>query len=239
MNRKIAAAISWVSLPVYIWQGLKARRSSPRMAPPKDQRVASIKGKGKTIRFLLIGDSSAAGVGVDDINHSLGGQLATLLAQKTGRPVETRIAGCNSATASEIRDYTLPNVMQTDFTHVVLNIGTNDAKNFHTGKQFCNDFGTLIYSLKTRFPDAQIIWSSILDLSTITILPSPLNKILGIRSRELRARGEVLCYERGVEIPEGDWDPSVENFSHDGFHASKKGYHEWAVVLADHITKKQ
>ena len=239
MNRKIAAAISWAALPIYIWQGLKTRRNSPRMAPPRNQHVAPIKGKGKPIKLLLVGDSSAAGVGVDDINHSLGGQLAKLLANRSGRPVETKIAGCNSATAGQIRDYAVPNISPVDFTHVVLNIGTNDAKNFHTGRQFCNDFGTLIYALKTRFPEAKIIWSSILDLSTIAILPSPLNKILGIRSREMRARGEVLCYERGVEIPEGDWDPSVENFSRDGFHASKKGYYEWAVVLADHILLKK
>ncbi|MCF6322144.1 MAG: SGNH/GDSL hydrolase family protein [Rhizobiaceae bacterium] len=237
MNNKLAAVISWVCLPIYIWQGLSLRRRALRLAPPQPQLVAPKNGTGKTISLLLIGDSSAAGVGVDDINHSLGGQLAKLLAEQTSRPTKIRIAGCNSATAGQLRDYVVPNIKRQDFTHIILNVGTNDAKNFHTGRRFCREFGTLIYALKTRFPDAQLIWSSILDMSHIPSLPTPLNKILGIRSRELRSHGEILCRERMAQIPEGVWDPSVENFSRDGFHASEKGYREWADVLVTHIRK--
>jgi len=237
MNHKLAAAISWVCLPVYIWQGLSLRRRALRLSPPEPQSIAPQKGTGKSLSILLIGDSSAAGVGVDDINHSLGGQLVKQLSEKTGRPVEIRIAGCNSATAGQLRDYVVPHIKRQNFTHVIINVGTNDAKNFHTGRRFCNEFGTLIYTLKTRFPDAQLIWSSILDMSAVPSLPTPLNKIIGIRSRELRRRGEILCRERMAQIPEGDWEPSTENFSRDGFHASEKGYSEWATVLVSHILK--
>ena len=237
MNYKLAAAISWACLPIYIWQGLSLRRRALRLAPPQPQSVASEKGTGKTMSLLLLGDSSAAGVGVDDINHSLGGQLVKLLAERTSRPVKIRIAGCNSATAGQLRDYVVPNIKRQDFTHVIINVGINDTKNFHTGKRFCREFGTLIYALKTRFPDTQLIWSSILDMSHVPSLPTPLNKILGIRSRELRRHGEILCRERMAQIPEGVWDPTTENFSRDGFHASRKGYHEWAEVLVSHILK--
>lgn len=237
MSPRIAALISWLALPVYIWQGLSLRRGIDRLNPPEEQNVLPVKGKGKPYKILLIGDSSAAGVGVDDIHDSLGGQIVKLLAKATSRPIEIRIAGCNSATAGELRDFTVPNIEHAPYTHVILNVGTNDAKNFHTGKRFCADFGTLLYALNTRFPTAQIIWSSILDLSTISTLPKPLNHILGIRSREMARRGEILCAERLAEIPDGNWDPSVENFSSDGFHASAKGYHEWAQVLVAHILK--
>ena len=237
MSPRIAALISWLALPIYIWQGLSLRKSIDRLNPPLEQNVRPAKGKGKPYHLLLVGDSSAAGVGVDDIHDSLGGQLVKLLSEKTGRPVDIRIAGCNSATADELRNFAVPNIEHTQFTHVILNVGTNDAKNFHTGKRFCHDFGTLLYALKTRFPHARIIWSSILDLSTISTLPKPLNHILGIRSREMARRGAILCAERGAEIPDGDWNPSVENFSSDGFHASPKGYREWAKVLVAHIVK--
>ena len=212
MNNKLAAALSWLCLPVYIWQGLGVRRSSLRLSPPSRQSVSAIEGKGKPIYLLLVGDSSAAGVGVKDIRHSLGGQLVEILAKNSGRPVKIRIAGCNSATAGQIRDFTIPNIEREQFTHVILNIGTNDAKNFHTSMRFKREFGTLIYAINSRFPNADIIWSGIIDLSAIPALPTPLNKVLGIRSRELVRRGTAICQERSVEIPKGEWDTSIENF---------------------------
>jgi lysophospholipase L1-like esterase len=235
MNLNLAAALTWLGLPVYLWQGLGVRRRSMRMPSPSPQTVSPVKGVGQPIRLLLVGDSSAAGVGVNDINQSLGAKLVRSLAQQSGRPVEIRIAGCTSATAGQIRDFVLPHIEPGNFTHVVLNIGTNDAKNFHTARRFRREFGSLLYSLNTRFYGARLIWSSILDLSSVPTLPTPLNQILGVRSRLLTRIGEKLCRERLTEIPDGEWRPSRDNFSIDGFHASEKGYQEWAEILATHI----
>ncbi len=238
MKLRLAALLSWACFPIYIWQGLGVRSNSVRHAPPFPQQVKAIRGKGKPIRLLLVGDSSAAGVGVKQIEKSLGGHLIKYCAEKSVRPVTIRIAGCNSATASQIRDYVVPNIEFEPFTHVILNIGTNDAKNFHTRRRFRREFGTLLYALNSRFPDARIIWSGIFDMSQVPALPSLLANILGIRSRLLMQCGRILCDERLVEIPDGKWDASKENFSSDGFHASKKGYREWAELLAEHILSK-
>ena len=236
---KLDALISWIGIPLYVWQGLAVRRNSVRQGPPIPQKVAAAKGAGEPLRILLVGDSSAAGVGTKDINLSLGGQLVQHICARSGRPVEIRIVGCNSATSGQIRDYVLPHIEFAPYTHVILNIGINDAKNFHTQGRFYREFGTLLYGLNTRFPDARIIWSGVLDMATVPALPSPLNKILGIRSRLLMRCGRTLCAERMAEIPDGEWDPSAENFSDDGFHASAKGYRQWAQILAEYLLKKQ
>jgi len=237
MNLKFATAFTWFGLPVYIWQGLGIRRKTIRPTPPFPQQVEPIAGKGAPFRLLLVGDSSAAGVGVDDINASLGGQVPRLLAKQSGRPVEIEIIGSNSATAGQIRDNVIPHIKKRNFTHIIVNIGTNDAKNFHTVGRFYKEFGTLLYALNARYPRSNIIWSGIMDMKAIPALPSPLNKILGIRSRALMASGEKLCRERLASIPDGEWNPCDTNFSQDGFHASAQGYHEWAQILAAHILK--
>ncbi|MEZ5871025.1 MAG: SGNH/GDSL hydrolase family protein [Nitratireductor sp.] len=234
---RIETLSTWLSLPVYVWQGLQVRRNSIRMPPPPHRGHVEASGKGKTLNILLIGDSSAAGVGVETIDESLGGLLPGLLAGATGRPVRLAIAGMNSATASQIRDHVVPHIEPRDFDYVLLNIGTNDAKNFHTGRQFCRDFGTLLYALRARFPAAQIIWSGVLDLQHVPALPAALGKILGIRSRLVNHNGRVLCHERGAIAPEPEWDVIPENFSHDGFHASAKGYLQWAQNLARFIAE--
>ena len=69
----------------------------------------------------------------------------------------------------------------------------------------------------------------------VPILPFPLNKILGIRSRVLRKNGKILCRERMALAPESNWKPISKNFAMDGFHASSEGYKVWAEELAQFV----
>lgn len=246
MITKFEILYSWIMFPVYAWQGSKVRANTPRMDPPITTGVVSLKSTFKTtektktqkqeLRILLIGDSSAAGVGVDTIEQSLGGHLCRLLHDTTKLNVSVRIAGNNSATANQLRDYVVPHIEHEHFDFIALNVGTNDAKNFHRGSTFCKNFGTLLYALKSKFPAAQIIWSGIIDLEELEMLPKPLNKILGIRSRILNHNGQILCAERGALAPGNkEWKVITENFSKDGFHASSLGYERWAQGIADYI----
>lgn len=235
MVTKLEALLSWLAFPIYVWQGLGVRRRTVRMAPPAGPAEVDLPGQGKPLQILVIGDSSAAGVGVEDFSESVAGRLPGLLAETTGRPVHARTSGNNSATSGQIRDHVVPNLKPVAYDYIVLNIGTNDAKNFHSGRRFCKEFGTLIYALRARFPEATLIWSGVLDLKVVPSLPWPLNEILSIRSRIINQNGQILSQERGALAPPVTWNPIVENFSNDGFHASSKGYQDWAEALAEYI----
>ncbi len=224
---KLDALLSWFLLPVYVWQGLGVRRRTLRMPPPQAKAFYKNKAKGEPLRILLVGDSSAAGTGVETFGQSLGGHLLAML-EENGKAAELRLAGNNSATCSQIRDHVVPHLAPENYDVILLNIGTNDAKNLHTGNRFKRDFGTLIYALKTRFPDSILVWSGILDLEQIPSLPRPLNWVLGARSRLMMQIGKQLCNERGAFCPPTNWRIIEENFSSDGFHASNQGYREWA-----------
>ncbi|MEM7464223.1 MAG: SGNH/GDSL hydrolase family protein [Pseudomonadota bacterium] len=227
--------LTWLLFPVYAWQGLAIRRKTPRMQPPPNKGQYDFSGGGEKLKLLVIGDSSAAGVGVDSIEQSFAYLLPQFLNKATKRPVHVRIAGMNSAVSAQIRDYVVPNIEHQHFDYIALNIGINDTKNFHRGNQFCRDFGTLLYALRSRFPGAVIIWSGIPDMQAVPALPSPLNWILGVRSRLLDRNGRILCRERGALAPEPEWRPLPENFSSDRFHASEAGYREWAENLSAYI----
>jgi len=155
--------------------------------------------------------------------------------EKSGRPVTVQISGNNSATAGALRDHVVPNLARNEYDYISLNVGVNDAKNFHTGKRFCREFGALIYALRARFPHAQLIWGGVIDMKNVPSLPSPLNKILSIRSRIMDSNGKILCNERGALAPQSNWKVIPENFARDGFHASSLGYQRWANELADYI----
>ena len=126
---RLEALVSWLAFPAYVWQGLGVRRRSTRLAPPTHNGWLESRGayKGEALKVLIVGDSSAAGVGALTIGESLGGQLPDLLAEKLNRPVSVRIAGNNSATAGQIRDYVVPHLANGAYDYICLNIGTNDA----------------------------------------------------------------------------------------------------------------
>ncbi len=237
MSFALRVALTWLALPVYVIQGLLVRRRAMRMQPPPCSGVYSenTNSKGKELSILVIGDSSAVGVGVDDIADSMGGQLLRILSKRSGRPIRLRISGNNSATSSDLRDYVVPNLPAETFDYISLNIGTNDAKNFHRGSRFCREFGTLLYALRAKFTGATVIWVGVIDLADVPLLPTPLNHILGIRAEVVNRNGRELCRDRGVLAPISNWQVIPENFAQDGFHAGVLGYHRWADELADYI----
>lgn len=224
-------ALTWLALPVALWQGLAVRRRIERLVPPSGTQEGVVGTGAPEIRLLVLGDSSAAGVGVRSTGESMGPLLAARIAERTGKTVHWRIAGFNSATSGQVRDHVVKHLPRDAFTHIVLSIGTNDAKNFHTLARFKREFGGLVYALKARFPSARLVWSPIVDMRDVPALPPALARILAVRARAVNALGTRLVSERGgaaaTPLPVG----SPQGFAVDGFHAGSLGYVAWAEHL--------
>ena len=235
---RLKLLLTWLGLPVYIWQGVGVRLRTERLLPPEGPGTGRLKGKGEAIRLLTLGDSSAAGIGVEKTEDNLGGHLSRMLNEKSGCPVSWRTAGFNSATCGQIRDHVVPNLVREDWTHIALSVGTNDVKNFHTLSHFKRDFGGLIYALTARFPHSRIYWSPVLDMRKVPALPYPMNALLELRARAFNRLGKKLCAERGaIAVPRLP-EVAPEGFSRDGFHAGPAGYEYWAGHLADEMLKR-
>jgi lysophospholipase L1-like esterase len=225
----LRAVFSWLAFPAYVWQGVGVRLRTSRMLPAEGPVIHHVPGAGDAVRLLVLGDSSAASVGIGRTDRGLASRLAQMIAERTGRPVDWRAAGFNSATSGQIRDHVLPNLAHDGWTHIVLSIGTNDAKNFHTVGRFKREFGGLLYALRAKWPQAHIVWSPVVEMTRVPALPSLLGKVLEIRASLINRMGERLSLERGA-VPAARLpveDPAV-GFSEDGFHASEAGYEAWA-----------
>lgn len=234
MNR-LSCLLTWFALPVYIAQGMRVRMTRPRLAPPEGRHSGLVPGKGKPVRLLVLGDSSAATVGADSVEHSIAHNLASRIGVHSGNPVEWRAAGFNSATSLDLRDHVVPNLDRAQWDIIVISVGTNDAKNWRTISGFRKSFGGMLYALRARYPDARIAWCRMIDPRLIPALPQPMANILSIRTAAMNSAGERLCRERfalaldpvPVEGPDG--------FSHDGFHASESGYRYWAEHVFEQL----
>ena len=232
MPRLFPLLFTWLAFPIYAWQGIGVRLRTQRLLPAEGPVTHKIPGTGEPVRLLVLGDSSAASVGIARTDGGIAALLAGMIGRDTGRPVTWRAAGFNSATSAQLRDFVLPNLAHDDWTHVVLSVGTNDAKNFHTLSRFKRDFGGLLYALRAKFPGARIVWSPVIDMTRVPALPPFLARILEIRAQAVNALGTRLCHERGA-VPASRLpveDPTL-GFSTDGFHASEAGYRAWAEHL--------
>jgi lysophospholipase L1-like esterase len=235
---RFLALLTWLAFPVYVWQGLGVRRRTTRMLPAQGPVMHDLAGMAPAISLLVLGDSSAASVGIGNSENGLAAQLADLISQRTGRAVRWRAAGFNSATSGQIRDHVLPNLSADPWTHIVLAIGTNDTKNFHSVPRFKKEFGGLLYALRAKWPEARVVWSPVLEFTRATAMPPLLGKILEIRAAEMNRMGVRLCLERGAvaapRLPITD-----AGFASDGFHASEAGYRAWAEHLVGLVLGEQ
>ncbi|HEY5819675.1 MAG TPA: SGNH/GDSL hydrolase family protein [Mesorhizobium sp.] len=234
--RRLLPLLTWFAFPIYIWQGLGVRRRTERMLPAQGPVLHSVPGAQPGISMLVLGDSSAASVGIGKTENGLAAQLANLIGDKTGRAVRWRAAGFNSATAGQIRDHVVPNLSAEPWTHIVVSIGTNDTKNFHSVPRFRKEFGSLLYALRAKWPEARVVWSPVVEMSRVPALPAALGAILEIRAGAINAMGERLCHERGA-VPAARLpilDPAA-GFSTDGFHASEAGYRAWAEHMLEFV----
>lgn len=233
---RISGILTWLAFPAYVWQGLNVRRRTERMLPAQGPVLHRVDGHAPALSLLVLGDSSAASVGIGRSEDGLAHQLSLILAQRTGRAVSWRAAGFNSATTGQIRDHVLPNLSADPWTHIVLSVGTNDTKNFHTVSRFKKEFGGLLYALRAKWPEARVVWSPVVEFTRVPALPPLLGKILEIRAGEINRMGARLCQERGAvpakRLPILD---AQAGFSTDGFHASEAGYRAWAEHIADFV----
>lgn len=239
MDHRLNGIVSWLLSPVALYLGLKVRSQTPRLLPPSGPKNGHVGNEGKSAyNILVVGDSSAAGVGVDDVNDSIGPQLAQILHQKTKASVSWSIAGANSAICEEVRDHVVPNLERHIYTHIVLCVATNDMKNFLTDRRFKRGFGGLLYALHAKWPDTPIVWTPMLDMTTVPGLPPLLGRILQMRARIINERARQLCRERHATVAPQLQATDPSGFSVDGFHASAAGYHYWAELLADTILEQ-
>ncbi|RWC96938.1 MAG: SGNH/GDSL hydrolase family protein [Mesorhizobium sp.] len=238
--QRLLALLTWLAFPVYVWQGLGVRRRTSRMLPARGPVMHEMPGKAPAIALLVLGDSSAASVGIGHSENGFAAQLAILISERTGSAVRWRATGFNSATSGQVRDHVLPNLSADPWTHIVLAIGTNDTKNFHSVPRFKKEFGGLLYALRAKWPEARVVWSPVLEFTRAPAMPSLLGRILEIRAVEMNRMGKRLCLERGA-VPASRLpilDPQA-GFAVDGFHASEAGYRAWAEHLLAPVLGEQ
>lgn len=223
--------------PLLIYQGRNARRHTLRLPEAGGDPYGQY-GEGTPYRrILVLGESTAAGVGVQRHEQGLASQLAKLWHERTGQTIAWHTFGINGATLAEL-NHKLPAALPEADT-VLLSMGVNDTTGFTPRHRFRQQLLVLRETLQHRYP-APLRLLSVPPMHLFSALPSPLRQIMGWRACQLdkvyrslaRKRPEDFIYLRYNMVT----DSSL--LAEDGYHPGETGYRLMAESIADQYTER-
>jgi lysophospholipase L1-like esterase len=218
-------------------QARLARRTIPmaEAPPPRCDGRYGAEYPGPPVRLALLGDSTAAGLGVDRRQDTPGALLATGLADRLRRPVEldsVAVAGSTSPGLVPQRELVLPGRPDV----AVILVGANDVTHRIRAQIAVAHLAETVRQL--RAAGAEVVVGTCPDLGTIRPIPPPLRWLCRQWSRDMAAAQTVAVVEAGgATVSLGDllgpeFAASPETmFSADRFHPSARGYRAAAAAL--------
>ncbi len=187
------------------------------------------------MNLLLIGDSSAAGVGANTAKESLLGQLLQRLC-KTRQVNYLMLTKTGKTTANMLAE--LSEAKPQKFDVIITALGVNDVTSQVPVRQWQQQQQQLIKLIKHRFQPEQIIMSGLPPVRDFPALPWPLNAYLGAYADTLNETLLTLCQHRsGVQFHSLRGYPEGAEAASDGFHPGPKVYELWAQNLVAAIDK--
>jgi len=222
-------------LPLLIPQALWVWWRTPRLPEAGGPTAGRVAGRGEPLSLLLLGESTAAGVGAATQLQALSGQTATALVRLTGRPVAWRTMGRNGATARTVYYRQLPPLAGRTAEVVVIALGVNDTTRLHSRARWLTDLGQVIEGLRQQLGPVPVVLTGIPPLGRFPALPQPLRYLVGRRAEVLDQAAAQLAdsLSEVVHLPVQVRDE--QDFAADGYHPGPQGYAAWGQQVAEAI----
>lgn len=219
--------------PVVLTQGRRLKRITPHLPDAALPWAGEVPGP-RPIRLLVLGDSTAAGVGASTQQEALPGRLADALHARTGRGIRWRAVGKNGATSREIIERYLDEALNEPADLLFLTIGANDAMTIRRTASFAADVRHILNAFDERNPGAFVLMSSLPVFGRFSLLPQPLRTALYRHSLALEGAARAIVEGRPRTLMSYDPPPYAEDFwAPDFFHPSASGYRDWADWAVD------
>lgn len=228
--------ITLLLFPVLLAQGVYVRVVTPRLAEPAGDRSGTT-GSGPALRLLILGDSAAAGVGVETQDQALAGRLRDLLG--TDHQLHWKLLAQSGHTLEDLLARLAEEPAQ-PVDVVLVSIGVNDVTGRTALRRWEAGLESLAQVLRSRFGDPHVIFSALPPMHLFPALPQPLRWWLGAKAVSLTARmGEVVArLDRCEVLPALSTSIDLRMVAEDGFHPGAPAYLHWAETAAQRIRQR-
>lgn len=230
----IQKILTSLKLPLVFVQGAYFFIKMKKLADPDGSRKGIV-GQGQTIKLLVIGDSSALGVGCKKMEETSTGVLVKQLSATY--QVNYHICAFTGYTTAQV----LAAVKQlplTPFDYVVISVGSNDIVKGNSLKKWKQHSDALNAYIEKNFNPKKILMSAIPPFQKLPTLPYLMRHYLAERSQSMNyyliAHSHTNPIYNYLDL---DFDFLPEYISEDGFHPSSALYKIQGERLANFITK--
>jgi lysophospholipase L1-like esterase len=223
--------------PVFLAQGAYLRRTVPELPEPAGDRHGRVgPGDQQPLRVLIVGDSSAAGVGAETQEDALSGCLVKEL--QRSMPLQWKLIAKTGWTTLDISRY-LETLEPESFDVAVSSLGVNDAMTACSAAKFIQRQKNFVALLREKFSIKQFYLSAIPPFNRFPVLPQPLSWFLGhsaiFYNRALTQfiESQNDCHYMPIEFP-----ITPEMLAEDGFHPGPPIYKIWGEMVAQNIVQR-
>lgn len=219
--------------PALLWQGKKVRKKILRMPEPDGPRNGMI-GSGPPLSLLILGDSSAAGVGTENQAQALSGQLTPRLA---GRFTLSWTLHAQTGWTTQDALDALDDVRGQAFDLAIISLGVNDVTTETGLKAWLKIYRQLVERLVSDHKVEKFIFSGLPPMGRFPALPHPLRWYLGQQAiAHDKAMGTLAKdIDGAVHLPLNFDDMDESAVAEDGFHPGPPIYARWARDLDETI----
>jgi len=219
-------------LPVLFVQGTKVRKNTPRLLEASGERQGIV-GNGRPLSLLILGDSAAAGVGVETQKDALSGAIISELQDQYS--IRWKLHAKTGDTTKQVFQ-AVQHLEQQNYDVVVTSIGVNDVTKLTSASSWIKQQKQLFQYIQARFQPKLIIVSGVPPMQHFPALPNPLAWLFGQYAEQMNQKlQQWLSPQSQFEFLQYD----IETFqamnlpmASDGFHPSKEVYAIWGQQVA-------
>lgn len=226
MNEALAKSFLF---PLLLAQGMYTRRVVPRLPEPEGERTG-VRGEGHPLRLLILGDSSAAGVGAPTQADALSGHVTTHLAARC--QVSWKLVASSGFTTEQVLGL-VEAEPEARFDVALVATGGNDVTAGIPARHWVGRLRRLADALSMKFGVGKVMISALPPMHLFPALPQPLRWYIGERARAFNRHLAKFAqaHERCVLL-DPKFTTDISQMASDGFHPGPTIYASWAAAAA-------
>ena len=218
--------------PLLLVQGRRVRRDTPRLPEAAGPRQG-VEGQGPgPVHVLVVGDSSAAGVGVERQESALAQPMARALAGRLGATVRWQLVAQSGVCVEEaIEIVRRADIGRADVLATA--VGMNDVTGQRAAR-FVPDMAELWRVASERSGARFGVITGLPPLHLLPAAPQPLRWYLGRYARRLDESLERwIAGDARLAHCSLQWTAGIGSIAADGFHPGPAGYARWSALMAE------
>ena len=224
-------------IPALVIQGNRVKKNTLRLPEPEGASEGKT-GIGKKLSLLILGDSAAAGVGVEHQDDALLGAILHEL--KDDFEIDWKLQAKTGDTSSKVI-HALDQIEVQHYDVIVTSVGVNDVTKLIPVEVWIQKQEQLYSKIQQKFSPKLIIAAGVPPMNMFPALPNPLAWLFGQYAKQMNQQLEKFVNQQ-VNMEWIEYD--IEKYramnlqmAADGFHPSKEVYTLWGQEVAGKIRK--